>query len=72
MTKRIYCNKCGRKMDDFDINQNFFVQKMIGYGSKYDGDEIRVRLCNECLDDLIDECAVSPIIHSVDDEQYST
>lgn len=67
MVKQVYCNLCGRKMDEFDVNQHFFMQKIIGYGSKYDGDDLRVRLCSKCMDDLIDKCVISPIHSSEDD-----
>ena len=31
MAKRIYCNKCGKEMDEFDIQEQFSVQTRLGY-----------------------------------------
>jgi len=62
-TNAVYCNMCGKKLDEFDLNQHFYLNKIVGYGSKYDGEEIRLRLCSDCMDDLIDSCAVSPVCY---------
>lgn len=56
------CNKCGKHMDDFDINMGFSFEKDMGYGSKYDGEKIKLNLCCECVDNIIDILAISPII----------
>lgn len=39
MAKELYCNKCGKKMDIFDIQEHLSLQGRFGYGSKYDGDD---------------------------------
>ena len=56
------CNKCGKKMDVFDIQEGFFKRIRLGYGSKYDGDMLDLDLCCACADKLIDECVISPIV----------
>ena len=45
------CNMCGKKMDKLE-GLKFELQGI--YGSKYDGDTIKIRLCAVCLDDMID------------------
>lgn len=61
MAKEFYCNKCGKKMDIFDIEAQFSFQRQLGYGSKYDGDNLDLDLCCDCMDVLIDECVISPV-----------
>ena len=61
MAKRIYCNKCGKEMDEFDIQEQFQIQTRLGYGSKYDGDMLDIDLCCECMDKLIEECEIPPV-----------
>ena len=42
------------------------IHDIIGYGSKYCGDEINLDICTDCFDKLIDDftekCAVNPIL----------
>ena len=61
MIKRI-CNMCGKDFGVPDIQNGFgiFTDK-IGYGSKYDGDQLSLDLCCECTDKIIDMCKVNPI-----------
>ncbi len=59
--KRTYCNKCGKKLDIWDLQMNFFVQRNLGYGSKYDGESVEFDLCCSCVDWLIEKCKISPI-----------
>lgn len=54
------CSVCGKTMDTYDSKQNFLIHTKIGYGSKYDGEEIEIRLCSECMDKFIDVCKVKP------------
>lgn len=37
MAKEFYCNKCGKKLDFWDVQEDFSMQRNLGYGSKYDG-----------------------------------
>lgn len=56
------CNYCGKELDLFDHQQDFTIhKKQIQYGSGYDGDEVRLRLCCECFDSIVDSCKINPI-----------
>lgn len=56
-----YCNICGRKMDFWDIQEDNTIHKTAGYGSKYDEEEIELHICCDCMDKIIDGCAISPV-----------
>lgn len=56
------CNKCGKNLDIFDEQENFTLTRKLGYGTKYDGEELRINLCCGCMESLIDSCTVSPIV----------
>lgn len=55
------CNLCGQDLDFWDKQLNFSVDRRIGYGSKYDGDQIHIKLCCQCLDNVIDKCKIIPL-----------
>ena len=55
------CNKCGEILDEFDMNNGVVIEKTMGYGSKYDTDKLKLVLCCKCLDDIIEDCTISPI-----------
>lgn len=59
--EEIYCNKCGKKLDMWDLNAGFIMHHHLGYGSKYDGDDLDLDLCCECMDDLIESCEIPPV-----------
>lgn len=56
------CNKCGKKLDVFDLQEDFLIHKKIGYGSVHDGDRVHLKLCCSCFDELVSQCAIDPII----------
>ena len=56
------CSKCGKILDEFDIANGLYIDKVLGYGSKYDDEKIIITLCCSCMDELIDDCEISPII----------
>lgn len=61
MIKKI-CNMCGKEFDMWDEQESFGIYNYnVGYGSKYDGDIIRLDLCCECADKIIDACKISPV-----------
>lgn len=71
MAKELYCNKCGKKMDMWDIQENYSMQRHLGYGSKYDGDNLDIDLCCDCMDELIESCVIPPVeslVNREDDE----
>lgn len=59
--KGVHCSKCGEKLNVFDITQNCSIHNVAGYGSDFDGDEIDLILCIDCMDQLIRDCKISPI-----------
>lgn len=61
------CNMCGKKFDEWDTQEEcVFVSYRIGYGSKYDGSSVRIDLCCNCMDNLIEMCKINPICEEVD------
>lgn len=63
MSKRIeiVCNQCGKQFDIWDIQENFSIYRNLGYGTKYDGGNLELDLCCECINRLVDGCKVSPV-----------
>lgn len=59
--QEVYCNKCGKKFNIWDLNERFSMHRRMGYGSKYDGDSLELDLCCECMDKLIESCTISPV-----------
>lgn len=62
MAKTITCNMCGKVFDEFDKQEEHGIHKWLGFGSKYDGDELDLDICCKCLDSLIDQCEITPLI----------
>lgn len=56
-----HCNMCGKKFDIWDVQENFSITRRLGYGTKYDGDDLRLNLCCDCMEKLIDACDLSPV-----------
>lgn len=48
------CSMCGKEFDIFDKQLGFTFDKYIGYGSIHDMDRVKLNLCCECFDKLID------------------
>ena len=57
-----YCNICGNKMDMWDIQEDFTIHSYVGYGSKFDEEEIELHICCDCMDQMIENCAISPLV----------
>ena len=64
MARVITCNKCGKRLDEWDIQEEFRFYGRLGYGTTYDGNSIELDLCCECMEELIDSCAISPIVEN--------
>ena len=64
MAKDIICNKCGKKFDIWDTQESFSIYRHLGYGTKYDSNNLELDLCCDCMEKLVDECIVSPIIEN--------
>lgn len=62
MAKYYKCNMCGKAMDEYDLNNGSTIYQRLCYGSKYDGENIAIDLCCNCIDALIDSCSISPIV----------
>lgn len=58
---RVYCNKCGKIFDEYDLHNGAGMWVRAHYGSKFDGDEVHMDICISCMDELIDSCVINPI-----------
>lgn len=56
------CNICGKDLDLFDMQEDFTIHRRVGYGSKYDLNEIKICFCCGCFDRIVDSCKISPLI----------
>lgn len=63
MAKQHVCNKCGKPFDMWDEQENFHIYRDLGYGTKYDGSKLELDLCCKCLEDLAEQCKISPIVN---------
>ncbi|MBE6618199.1 MAG: hypothetical protein E7626_00260 [Ruminococcaceae bacterium] len=59
------CNMCGKVFDFWDTNENFCFDCYIGYGSSYDLQRLRLNLCCDCFDKVLDwmlpQCKINPM-----------
>lgn len=62
MAKEITCNKCGKKFDLWDIQEDYSIYRRLGYGTKHDGDNLELDLCCKCMEEIISLCTISPIV----------
>lgn len=60
------CTMCGKTLDEWDMQQPFGFDHVIGYGSVHDLERIRFRLCCGCFDKAMDRfiplCKENPVI----------
>lgn len=70
--KKTFCNKCGKEFGEvnLDFNNDFSLHTIIGYGSKHDGCRLDLDLCSKCMDDLIEQCVLSPVSDLIDYDEY--
>ena len=61
MPEKLCCNLCGTELDYCDIQEDFTFSKHLGYGTRYDGSDLLMRLCCHCMEKLIDGCVVPPL-----------
>lgn len=61
MAREIICNKCGKKFDIWDIQEDFSIYKHMGYGTEHDGESLELDLCCDCMEKIIKECVISPL-----------
>ena len=57
--QELICNYCGKVIDDF--SGSVTIDGVMPWLSKYDFDLLNMTLCPDCLDAIVDGCAVSPI-----------
>ena len=69
MAKKMYCNKCGKEMDFWDKQEEFSIHTHCGYGTKFDGSDLELDLCCDCMEELADGCKIPPV---ADIEKYYT
>lgn len=56
------CNICGRELDIIDEHEDYSIIKHpLGYGTKYDGDDLDLHICCDCLEKLIQNCNITPL-----------
>ena len=59
------CNMCGKVFDEWDYQENFCFDYHIGYGSKYDLNRLKLNLCIDCFDKVLDfilpQCKTNPL-----------
>lgn len=55
------CNMCGKTFDEWDEQEDFSMERSIGYGSRYDLCHLRLNLCCNCMDRIIDLCVIPPV-----------
>lgn len=60
--EQVYCNICGGLMDFWDIQEDFTIHRCVGYGSVHDMEEIKLHMCCECFDRIVEQCAINPVI----------
>lgn len=51
---KLICSMCGKELDEFDLQEDFYFKHYIGYGSKYDMNIIECRLCCNCFDKTLE------------------
>lgn len=56
-----YCNCCGKKLDFWDIQEDYSIHRRFGYGSKHDMDKLDIQFCIDCFEKIIENCKISPI-----------
>lgn len=62
MAREYLCNMCGKKLDEYDIDEKFSLDRRLGYGSRNDGGMLELDLCCDCMDDLISKCKINPVV----------
>lgn len=57
-----HCNFCGTKLTTWDLQEDYTIHTTCGYGSSHDGDTVRLQLCCDCFDKIVDHCEISPVV----------
>lgn len=70
--KKTVCNKCGKPFNMWDEQEDFSIYRRAGYGTRYDGSWIRLDLCCDCMEDLIESCKISPVADTQEEDDGKT
>ena len=62
MSRQYICNKCGKTFDIWDTQEHFHIYVDCGYGTQHDGSRIELDLCCSCMETLVAECKINPVI----------
>lgn len=57
------CNICGEELSEIDKVADFSIERLLGYGTVYDGEILDMHICCACMERLINSCAIDPVIH---------
>ena len=49
------CTMCEKPLDEWDMGEDFYFKRRIGYGSKYDFHIFEAQLCCSCFDKVLDK-----------------
>ena len=63
--KMIYCNKCGRPicMEEYIEKADYLkIEKNWGYFSNKDGTCVKINICEECYDEIVQEFQIPPVV----------
>lgn len=55
------CSLCGKEFNFFDHQEDYTIDKVLGYGSKYDGEHLRLHICCGCMDTIIEQSMLNPL-----------
>ena len=77
MIQNTRCNMCGRTFTPIDKYGGILIDEILGYGTKYDGEYLRINMCCECLESMIEKCVISPInsvekCGETDEQEYNS
>lgn len=61
MTQDVRCNVCGRPFGLVDKYGGLFIDEVLGYGTKHDGERLCMNICCRCLESMIERCAILPL-----------
>lgn len=54
------CFKCGKEIREFE-DQTWYIQQEGMYGSKYDGEIVSVKICDDCLSNFLGDSCITEL-----------
>ena len=65
ITVKVACDENGKAFDSYDYHHDLCFDKCMGYGSTHDLERVRLNLCCDCFDKILDwvlpQCKINPI-----------